>query len=226
MFENTAQVCPINTGGAFDSDIGGAIHDGWDNTNAGTCAAYSATPSSAPSNSAAPSFVPSTSIAPSTVPSFSAAPSISSKPSSMPSISPKSSKAKAGKGSSKTGKGSKLSAFNGKGWELIYKKRGVALVSVCLPGKTTFVFVAANRKEEFFVSGEMFNAFTGLPRTYGAGEWFVGIAWINISPDSGAIEFRNLDGSVHAFIGWEGESLVGNVSPGACMLSGTFDVKD
>jgi len=64
-FENTAQFCPIRTTSQFSSDIGGAIHDGWDNTNAGTCAAYSSTPSSAPSTAPSTSAAPSVSLQPS-----------------------------------------------------------------------------------------------------------------------------------------------------------------
>lgn len=68
FYENTNNVCPINTdSNYFDSNKGGAIPFGWNNTNAGVCPEYSAAPSAAPSItiSDSPSAFPSVSAAPS-----------------------------------------------------------------------------------------------------------------------------------------------------------------
>ena len=119
---------------------------------------------------------------------------------------------------------------------MIYKKAGVAVFSVCIPGFGVGVVVSANSQvENLFAYGAMIDS-TPLSEVYGPQglPLFAGLAWLHapgIIPETnpravGAVEFRKLDGRHHVYIGWEGESFIGHVDEDVCMLAGTFHIED
>ena len=121
------------------------------------------------------------------------------------------------------------------GGRTIYRKKGVAVVSLCIPNLGVAVVVYALRQVEALgIYGEMMFS-TGLPDEYGPGDLFVGLAYANIpgydddanEPGYGAVEFRSLPSlKRHAYIGWEGESFISYIGDEFCMLAGTFHIED